>query len=162
MASTTRTKLGRNSRCPCGSGRKVKRCCRTSVEVRALEHPPVLAERGIDPTAGLRAFEVLAVEPGLGYRVAELGDDAVTAVRWIADEEGSWVATPGDMFAGRFAGDAAIRMPGHPDCPLCRAERARRMAAVARARAGVHQPAGPASVQSSSGNTPDLAPGGFS
>jgi hypothetical protein len=102
---------------------------------RALGHPPSLAEAGIDPAAELRAFEVLEVEPGLGYRVAELGDGAVVPVRWVADPEGSWVATPGDMFAGRFADDAAIRMPGHPQCPMCQAEKARRMAALAKTRA---------------------------
>jgi hypothetical protein len=120
-----RSKLGRNDPCTCGSGRKVKRCC-GGQRRSTLDHPPALGDHEPDSKVELRAFEVIEVQEGLGYRVMELGDEP-SRPQWVADAEGSWSAAPGTLFAGRFADDAAIRLPGHPDCPLCQAERARRM-----------------------------------
>ena len=153
---------GRNEPCGCGSGRKSKRCCRAGGGARGEEgqapdlpwtmggwapllppgaldpsesgHPPPLAELGIDAGAELRVFEVVEVVDGLGYRVAEVGEGPA-GIRWVQDPDGSWVAARGTLFAGRFADDTSIRMPDHPDCPLCQAERDRRMTEATRTRA---------------------------
>jgi len=37
-------KLGRNDLCPCGSGKRFKRCCRNSGRFRRLQPRPLLSE----------------------------------------------------------------------------------------------------------------------
>lgn len=105
-----------------------------AIDLAEVDHPPPFADVDGDPLAELRVFEVVEVVEGLGYRVAEIGGGP-EGVRWVQDPEGSWIAAPGTMFAGRFGDDDSIRMPGHPDCPLCEAERERRMAEATRTRA---------------------------
>lgn len=67
-----------NDRCPCGSGKKVKRCCATridmsqtrrtsfhpeTVEMDGVEHP-VTAKKDVGPSLSLMAFMSMLM-PGL-------------------------------------------------------------------------------------------------
>lgn len=104
-----------------------------SIDVSVVEHPPPLADAEHLLGAELRVFEVVEVIDGLGYRVVEIEDSPGEPI-WVEDVEGSWIAAPGTLFAGRFRNDTSICMPEHADCPLCQAERDRRKRRALEAR----------------------------
>jgi hypothetical protein len=130
-------KRGRNQPCPCGSGRKLKRCCgapgsrgpfglpgETEPYVVELMEVPAWASRTSPPgrvDTPLRMFEISKVEAGLGVWAVELkGRRRRGEPFWIEDQEASFVLAPGNCFGICLEPGEPIQIPPFWEgCPHC-------------------------------------------
>lgn len=120
----------RNAPCPCGSGKKFKKCCLSSTEDRAFESMPAHAHRRLDEESDARhptCIDCLLVErlftqgdaiprsvidffvkrgEGMVQHLAKVVNDADD---WIEEEPGYWATVHATNILGAIGTRSAVR-----------------------------------------------------
>ena len=81
--ATLRPSAGRNDPCPCGSGKKFKRCCAESAPLTLTQRVPLVLQRMAHHATGPEGHDTLF---GLALSAAGDHDDVVGAIRRFLDE----------------------------------------------------------------------------
>ena len=117
-------RISRNDRCPCGSGRKFKRCCQEQ-----LDNPAVLAERHIAVGARIQEWAHQHHDEQIHAGIEELADGRQDLVLGDADLQliSSWVICDRELPDGETI---AHRYASRTDIPVDERDIAERIAAA--------------------------------